>query len=681
MINKSIIHFSATILSVALFGSATHATTTKTESHFDFSKAELVPELSNELFFDPTSRLSIFETPAQRIKGGLTAAYEHVSNNRVIYGTAATIAAGTLASMYLLKPRRAGEGNALGRIIADAAAPAAVFHGNGNPPALPGDVPGASHVETALVPRQDPVLVDESVVKTDTQMVEVVASMPAAELTPMQTLLVDLNREFGELFGRILPGADQLARNFDVDRAPAAVVEMLRLLDGELAPKVANNNNISEADRARMQDFRGMLRSIARELDKNHASPPLERTPSPEAELGDDWAVVGRELEEQVETVIPARLVYRHGEYLALHPIFTQQTYDDLRMIASLSYKVAVEFRAPKEADRERAIRLKKAYLQKLRENGWQMFAIVDGKTGRFNRDDDKVAIVLVNTELNIAVLAFHGSINFDYGILNLWHGDWASNWDSVAQDARDFGIEDAEGVQLHRGFANNYMSARQGILDAIFKAIDTLQPQAEGAQNAVRPTLFVVGHSNGAAKATIAAPDVQTQLRKAGRDVHVIAMPISAPKAVTASGEVWARRVLGVGNIVRVNVHRDVAPKQPWLIGKLLGMSKFVSVGLLVLDNINDVNARAKALGRLLSRMNGETWAGYHYGSCTDGASDWEFDHELMVSYDDFLRILHIGVAHQVAANPDLMKLSILGGVPLGQLPEDVIEELEKKE
>jgi len=124
----------------------------------------------------------------------------------------------------------------------------------------------------------------------------------------------------------------------------------------------------------------------------------------------------------------------------------------------------------------------------------------------------------------------------------------------------------------------------------------------------------------------------------------------ISAPKVFNEAGAQWVRKVVDRRNVFRINVHGDLAPKQPYLIALLLGFNQYVSIGVLVKDSVYLVNERALKiyLEAGITPPRGWSYATFHYGACARGTRDWEFDSRIIISFDDFLRGLYAGIEHQ---------------------------------
>lgn len=734
--NKYMIKNIATKFGILLLSSSLALeASAKVDSKFDFRDAALKQkEKEADSYFE-------------QIYGYLGKARDHVSANSVAYTTAATLAGTVLGAAYLLKPRRAGNGNGLGNLLGlggglgagggagggpglpippalpPAPPPAAMPFFDPSPlldPKLPQSVPGQvlervlpliwqpyaflekeEEVTTVVLPEKEdtekkvvPMEKEKSVttvvsmeteetiktvVSMETTETEVVittapllAPIPQREHEPDERVLdaavAEMPAEFVALFGHI-PGAQNAVNALAtlVNDQWAVIEALAEYLDRHLHP-IANDNNLTNDDWTKMRDYRDWLEIIRSNYDTLKLAKFSDLKPdaveSPEVDI-QDWELVERNDEPQAP--IPNRLLYMQDGHVAVHPVMTRETYDEFMKLVDLSYTVAVEFRAPHPAKREAATARIEQFTQDLLGLGWKPWAVIDGKTGANNVDDDKTAIIWVHMARNLIAVAFHGSISNDYGKFDYIHGDWAANWDAVSVLASSLGIEGADDVMVHRGFGNNYASARARLLFELKEAAEFLQ-RLKGKW----PTVIVGGHSKGAAIASIAAPDIKYQLAKEGMDCLVCGFIISAPKAMELAGRAWISRVMGTGNIARINVYGDLATKQPWLIALVLGFHKYVSIGILVKDSIYCVNDRAEvAYGRPVASWTAETWAGFHLAGRARDAG-WEFDHRLVISYDEFLRGVLSGLDHMLYHNPAFLDSTFLGGRRPGCGPKE---------
>lgn len=317
------------------------------------------------------------------------------------------------------------------------------------------------------------------------------------------------------------------------------------------------------------------------------------------------------------------------------HPIFSAENYESVLQMNDLSYAIVNEFGytqaqvypTDKEIGRIRD-RIRNTS-NDLQTKGWSSIVNIAGRTGKNNITPDITANIATHSKQRLIVVAFHGSRSGDRSpIAHNGQGDWGSNYDSDPVDPKSLGFNEfPDFVRVHRGFANNLVSAKTDLLDELDQIVDQLG-------SGQRIWIWTTGHSKGGAMASLGVALINRHFAARGpkySNVRTGSVVFSSARAFQGDrSQKWVHDIIGRKNIFRINVHLDPVPTVP-----SRGAAGYRSLGILFLDFITNVNLRTRQKygSAAYGWLNVGESANIHYGSDGRGLGP-EFDPNVVMPY-----------------------------------------------
>lgn len=211
-------------------------------------------------------------------------------------------------------------------------------------------------------------------------------------------------------------------------------------------------------------------------------------------------------------------------------------------------------------------------HFKDLKENGGWEWKVIEGKTGyksitgsdRAYVPDDR-GFVAYQKSTNTIIVVYHGSRN---------EKDWDTNFDGQAVTALDVGLKLPDNPLLHRGFGHAVASCEQQVKDAIRDFVREHEEENKGNRKDLN--IYVTGHSQGAAVASISFMDLAINLGKElfgegyknAEKNNFKGIFFSAPRSFARRfGEVYNKSLallneeVGADNMMRQNVYGDPVP------------------------------------------------------------------------------------------------------------------------
>lgn len=192
-----------------------------------------------------------------------------------------------------------------------------------------------------------------------------------------------------------------------------------------------------------------------------------------------------------------------------------------------------------------------------LRDAGWQNAETFSGVRGAFFNDPNAGFVSYNPKNKTIAVL-WHGSIN---------GADWLTNANATKSDNEQYALP-VKGM-VHSGFAQKYtyadkgISAREGMLSAVRSVLGDLS-----ADEKKDLQIFVSGHSQGGAMATLATADLVELMKEFyGQDYdnaksnRVQAWLLSAARTFDKTAANEFEVLVGKHNVIRQSTLHDPVP------------------------------------------------------------------------------------------------------------------------
>lgn len=340
----------------------------------------------------------------------------------------------------------------------------------------------------------------------------------------------------------------------------------------------------------------------------------------------------GESYDSHDEEISHDALVSYKNNRLKLHQSFSKAMYEDIKQYIDLAHLAAKRANVSNERSDRIAQEVERSLLNQriaiASSNlslGWAQFVPLLGSTGRFNQIPDHAAIFAYHPERNVIVIAFHGS-------LNQW--DWEANYDFLPFRIKANRVRSTSNITMHRGFATNYFSVESEIKNKLESVLLSLS-----AKNSSKTRIFFVGHSKGAAIATIAAVMIRTWINgQQFPEVHISAVLFSSPRVfMHETSRTWVHKTLGKGNILRISVLGDFIPSVP---PRFLG---YKSVGVLLLDGISHVHERMRKMESALETQISAAsslknyWQSFHYVCNLRHRRGGEFTPGLTLDYESF--------------------------------------------
>lgn len=186
-----------------------------------------------------------------------------------------------------------------------------------------------------------------------------------------------------------------------------------------------------------------------------------------------------------------------------------------------------------------------------LRDAGWQNAKTFSAVRGGYFTDPNAGFVSYNPNSKTIAVL-WHGSIN---------GADWLTNATALKASTNQYALS-VNGM-VHSGFAQKYTSGREAMLSAVRSVLENLNTdEAEDLQ------VFVSGHSQGGAMATLATADLVELMKEFyGQDYNnaksnrVQAWLLSAARTFDKTAAKEFEALVGKHNVIRQSTLHDPVP------------------------------------------------------------------------------------------------------------------------